>query len=74
MDSTDSFGPAKPVPHWGTVHIATRTIQLREGWVGQIVVDDEIVWESDPTVTANGAATFARERALTQLARLFGED
>ena len=34
--------------------IATRSVQLKDGWVGQVTVAEEIVWESEPFEDAEG--------------------
>jgi hypothetical protein len=63
-----------------TPHIHTRAARTKAGWVGQVWLDDEIVWESEPTVdvvaqplrprTEGEAYTVARERVRVKLAGL----
>lgn len=51
--------------------IATRAIQTKDGWRGQIIVAEEIVWESDyGSPTAREAAEDATYRVLDRIKRL----
>lgn len=68
--------------------ITTRTVEVKDGWVGQILVGGKIIWETPATVkvqTPNGltetrrraqagAAMAAEERVQAKLAQLFGEE
>jgi hypothetical protein len=61
--------------------IHTAAVRTKAGWVGQILVDEEIVWESDPQVQTKWhheaetgqqkALRRARERVQHKLAVVF---
>jgi hypothetical protein len=66
--------------------ISTRAVRLKVGWVGQVLVDDEIIWESTPTVDQMGrgrpddarprteaeAYSVAKARVRAKLTKLLG--
>lgn len=63
--------------------LVTRSVQTRAGWVGQILVDQIIVWESEPQTASNpesladcatDAVKLANYRVLDRLQKLFGAD
>ena len=59
--------------------LVTRAVETKDGWVGQIVVDKTIVWESEgvpndddrPETGERKAVKAANERVVGALARLF---
>jgi hypothetical protein len=67
-------------------HIHTRAARTKAGWVGQVWLDDQIVWESAPTVDQMGrgrlddvrprseseAYAVARDRVRAKLTKLLG--
>lgn len=56
--------------------IVTQAVQTRHGWLGQVLVDKQIAWESDPWGDGDAAVKAANIRvveALTQLLRDAGE-
>ena len=54
--------------------LATRAVQTKAGWVGQIIVDKEVIWESKPFRTdkesQKTATAAASERVLGALRKL----
>lgn len=52
--------------------IATRAVQMKDGWVGQLFVAEEVVWESDPQETADDAEQAATARVLKRVKKLLG--
>lgn len=46
--------------------IATRAVETKDGWRGQVIIDSEIVWETEP-ITGSGedeaASTFVQRQA-----------
>jgi hypothetical protein len=67
-------------------HIHTRAARTKAGWVGQVWLDDEIIWESTPTVDQMGrgrpddarprteaeAYSVAKGRVRAKLTKLLG--
>lgn len=51
--------------------LVTRAIQTKDGWRGQILVDKEIVYESNPTQCGDDAITFANTRVVDTIKGLF---
>ena len=56
--------------------IVTQAVQTRHGWLGQVLVDKQIVWESDLDEDGEAAVQVANARvveAVTWLLRDAGE-
>jgi hypothetical protein len=54
--------------------LVTRAVETKEGWRGQIIVDKNIVFESEPQDEQSDALAAANDRVVTKLATIFGED
>jgi hypothetical protein len=66
---TPQSSDAKPRTPSGL--IVTQSVQTREGWLGQIIIDKEIVWESDPCHTGDDAIQDANGRVVDVFKQLF---
>jgi len=53
--------------------LITRAVQMVGGWVGQIIVDRNVVWQSEPTDDEDGALKAANDRVVNVLGTLFAE-
>lgn len=51
--------------------LITRSVETKEGWVGQIIVDKAIVWESAPMEDQHDASAEATSRVVARLKKLF---
>lgn len=51
--------------------IVTQAVQTRDGWLGQVIVDKEIVWESAPEEDGGAAVKAANGRVVDVLKALF---
>lgn len=51
--------------------IVTQAVQTRDGWLGQVIVDKEIVWEGDPEEDGDDAVKAANGRVVDVLRALF---
>lgn len=60
--------------------LATRAVEIKDGWIGQVLVDREIVWESDAITEADVgdnerpgdvAQDLANDAVLNRIKRLF---
>ena len=51
--------------------VATRGVQTRDGWLGQVIVDKEIVWESEAQTSADDAVDEANARVVKAFKALF---
>lgn len=52
--------------------LVTRSVETKAGWVGQIIVDKDIIWESaSPHHESGDAVREANERVVDKLRRLF---
>lgn len=52
--------------------IVTQAVQTRLGWLGQVIVDKEIVWESAVIDEGGDAIRAANERVVEAFKTLFG--
>jgi len=52
--------------------IATRAVQLKEGWVGQVWVDRTVVWQSAPQGNEGRAQRKANDHLVKRLLKLLG--
>lgn len=53
--------------------VVTRAVEMASGWVGQIIVDKAIVWESIPQTDERDAVQEATSRVVERLKSLFAE-
>ncbi len=53
--------------------ITTNAVKTRGGWLGQVSVDQTIVWETDPEPERETALELADERVRVVLERLFND-
>jgi hypothetical protein len=68
--------PPKPTP---SGLIVTRAVETKGGWVGQVIIDKDIVWESKPFTTeaddeespSAAAQKAANERVVNTIKTLF---
>lgn len=51
--------------------IVTQAVQTMRGWRGQIIVDKDIVWESDPQEDGKEAVQTANARVVQAMKTLF---
>lgn len=51
--------------------IVTRAVELQEGWVGQVIVAEEIVWQGDPFAQAADAEEDATYHVIVRVKSLF---
>ena len=51
--------------------IVTQAVQTRDGWLGQVVVDKTITWESDPCADGDDAVQEANGRVVEAFRQLF---
>lgn len=51
--------------------IVTQAVQTRDGWLGQVIVDKDIVWESDAQEDGEVAVKAANTRVVEVLRKLF---
>src|SRR3954447_24458340 len=70
------FAPAGSPPPAGAPKglIVTRAIETRDGWVGQIIVAEAIIWESEPTKKAHQAERAATRRVIERIKNLFADE
>lgn len=54
--------------------IVTRAIETKDGWVGQIIVAEAIVWESEPTKKPHQAERAATGRVIERIKSLFEDE
>jgi hypothetical protein len=58
--------------------LATRAIETKAGWIGQVIVDREILWESEPFTdekdAQRDATAAASQRVIQALRTLLGGD
>jgi len=66
MDTGTGARPA-PTP---TELLATRAVQAKDGWLGQIIMAGEIVWESKPQKTSAQALRRVNQRVHDAFRRL----
>lgn len=53
--------------------IVTQAVQTRDGWLGQVIVDKAIVWESPAAEDGDDAIQAANTRVVEALRALFAE-
>ena len=53
--------------------IVTQAVQTRDGWLGQVIVDKGIVWESAATRDGDDAIQAANRRVVQAFKVLFGQ-
>jgi len=51
--------------------IVTQAVQTKDGWLGQVIVDKEIVWESAPDEDGQAAVQAANSRVVEVFRQLF---
>ena len=51
--------------------IVTQAVQTKDGWLGQVIVDTEIVWESDLDEDSEAAVQIANGRVVEAFQQLF---
>lgn len=51
--------------------VAVTAVQTSAGWLGQNLVDGEIVWESKPLAEKSDALRAANERVIAKIKKLF---
>lgn len=66
---TPTTAESRPRPPAGL--IATQAVQTRDGWLGQVIVDKEIVWESSPEQDGEDAVRAANTRVVSAVKTLF---
>lgn len=54
--------------------IATQAVQTKDGWLGQVIVDKQIVWESDEHEEGEDAVQAANGRVVQVLKALFSDE
>lgn len=54
--------------------IVTATAQVKDGWLGQVIVDKTIVWQSEPFASADAAVDAANRRVVERVAAWFAVD
>jgi hypothetical protein len=54
--------------------LASTAVQTIDGWIGQIIVDKSIVWESKFFTNVDDAMEAANQRIVKQLGRIFRSD
>ena len=51
--------------------IVTQAVQTKDGWLGQVIVDKQIIWESRAFLSAEDATQAANERVVEAVKVLF---
>jgi hypothetical protein len=51
--------------------IATRAVETREGWLGQVIIDKEIVFQTDPYREGEDAIKVANGHVVGKVKALF---
>lgn len=51
--------------------IATQAVQIMDGWVGQVIVDKTIVFQTEPQSNPDDAIDAANKRVVTAIRSLF---
>lgn len=54
--------------------IVTQAVQTKDGWLGQVIVDKEIVWESIPELEGEDAVQAANSHVVTAIKALLQEN
>lgn len=50
--------------------IATRAVEMKAGWIGQLIVAGDVIWESKPKKTSKEAEEQATQRVVERLKSL----
>lgn len=66
--STDAASPKTP-----SGLIVTRAVETKDGWLGQVIVDKEIVWETDAEDRSKDAIQAANARVVEAVKALFAK-
>lgn len=69
MTITPKTDDARPKTPAGLV--VTQAVQTKDGWLGQVIVDKEIVWEGAPLPEGEDAVRAANARVVRALRALF---
>ena len=71
-----TFAPAGSPPPAGVPKglIVTRAIETKDGWVGQVIVAEEIVWETPARKKAHQAERAATQRVIERVKSLFADE
>ena len=51
--------------------LVTRAVETKEGWLGQLIIDKEIVYQSEPMLDSNDAMAEVNTRVIERLKQLF---
>jgi len=54
--------------------IVTQAVQTKDGWLGQVIVDKQIVWQSDPKSSGDHAIEEANTRVVDRIRAWFVDD
>lgn len=54
--------------------VVTQAVQTKDGWLGQVIVDKEIVWEGAPQPEGEAAIQDANARVVQAFKALFVDD
>lgn len=68
---TLSPGNDTGVPRTPSGLIVTQAVQTKDGWLGQVIVDKEIVWEGAAAKTGDAAIREANARVVGVFKALF---
>lgn len=69
---TITHGPpwdSAPTP-WPLSQMSIRASQTKAGWVGLVIVDGEVVWESSPRKTAQAAQRRATKHVIRRIKKV----
>ena len=53
--------------------VVTRAVQMKDGWVGQIIIDKAIAWEGEPQEEEREATQQATQRVVDRLRTIFSD-
>lgn len=68
---TISPGEGEKAPKTPSGLIVTQAVQTKDGWLGQVIVDKEIVWESAAAEKGTDAIQAANTRVVQAFKTLF---
>jgi hypothetical protein len=54
--------------------VVTQAVQTKDGWLGQVIVDKDIVWEGDPLPDGEDAIQAANARVVQAFKAFFADD
>jgi len=66
--------PAETRPKTPAGLIVTQAVQTKDGWLGQVIIDKTIVWESSPVKDGEAAVGAANSRVVEVLKSWFQDD